>query len=86
MPSRCSRNSAALENNTTTPPKEVLWNHDVRISVTTRVQRSGWVSGKRQDLAQRERITESALVRQLVETMLRTQIQAGMPKLAEVDR
>jgi hypothetical protein len=37
-------------------------------------------------LAQREQISESALVRQLVETMLRTQAQVGFPPLAEMDR
>ena len=37
-------------------------------------------------LAQREQISESALVRQLVETMLRTQVQAGLPMLTEMDR
>jgi len=37
-------------------------------------------------LAQREQISESALVRQLVETMLRTQVQAGFPTLAEMDK
>lgn len=37
-------------------------------------------------LAQREQISESALVRQLVETMLRVQIRAAMPKLAQPDQ
>jgi hypothetical protein len=37
-------------------------------------------------LADREQLTESALVRQLVETMLRMQLQAGVPKLAEMER
>jgi len=36
-------------------------------------------------LAQREQISESALVRQLVEAMLRTQRQAEPPQLAEVE-
>ena len=37
-------------------------------------------------LAERERISESALVRQLVETMLRTQAQVAFPRLAEVEK
>ena len=37
-------------------------------------------------LAEREQITESALVRQLLETMLRMQVKAGMPALAEVEK
>jgi len=37
-------------------------------------------------LAEREQITESALVRQLVEVMLRTQIKAGGPKLEELEK
>src|SRR6185312_2894219 len=37
-------------------------------------------------LAEREQITESALVRQLVEVMLRTQIKQGGPKLEELER
>lgn len=37
-------------------------------------------------IAEREQITESALVRQLVEVMLRTQIKAGDPKLEELER
>ena len=37
-------------------------------------------------LAEREQITESALVRQLVEVMLRTQIKAGGPRLAELEK
>ena len=37
-------------------------------------------------LATREQISESALVRQLVETMLRMQVKAGMPALTEVEK
>ena len=37
-------------------------------------------------LAEREQISESALVRQLVETMLRTQVQAGLPAVAAMDK
>jgi len=37
-------------------------------------------------LAEREQITESALVRQLVEVMLRTQIKAGGPRLSELEK
>src|SRR6185437_14647891 len=37
-------------------------------------------------IAEREQITESALVRQLVEVMLRTQIKAGGPKLVELEK
>ena len=37
-------------------------------------------------IAEREQISESALVRQLVETMLRVQVKAGMPALAEVEK
>ena len=37
-------------------------------------------------LAEREQITESALVRQLIENVLRAQVQAGFPKLAETEK
>jgi len=37
-------------------------------------------------LAAREQISESALVRQLLETMLRMQVKAGLPALAEVEK
>ena len=37
-------------------------------------------------LAEREQISESALVRQLVETMLRMQVKAGMPALAALEK
>jgi len=37
-------------------------------------------------LAERENLTESALVRQLVETMLRMQFQEGAPRLEEMER
>jgi hypothetical protein len=36
-------------------------------------------------LAEREQISESALVRQLMETMLRTQVHAGRPNLEEME-
>jgi len=37
-------------------------------------------------IAQRERTSESALVRQLIETMLRMQVKAGLPRLAEIEK
>ncbi len=37
-------------------------------------------------LAQREQISESAVVRQLLETMLRAQVQESSPKLTDVER
>ena len=37
-------------------------------------------------LAEREQISESGLVRQLVETMLRLQVKAGLPALADVEK
>ena len=37
-------------------------------------------------IAEREQITESALVRQLVEMMLRMQVKAGFPALADVEK
>ena len=38
------------------------------------------------ELAKRENITESALVKQLLETVLRTSALAGFPKIEELDR
>ena len=37
-------------------------------------------------LAERDQITESALVRQLIETVLRAQVQCGSPSLVDVDK